>query len=91
MKDLIQRQRMIRQLKKRRVKNYEFTQMGILSYTKRLSEIREVYGNQLHKERVYDREGKATSVFEYWITKPWKPASKAMRYEIEVNGHRKAV
>lgn len=61
-----QNKRMIKELTKRRVKNYEFAKMYIMSYTKRLSEIRQ--SHNLHKERVYDKHGKATGVFEYWIT-----------------------
>lgn len=62
-----QNKRMIKAMKQRRVKNHEFLGMYILSYTKRLAEIRQ-QGFNVHKERVYDRNGKATGVFEYWIT-----------------------
>ena len=61
-----QNKRMIKELKKRRVKNYEFAKMHIMSYTKRLSEIRQTHN--LHKERLYNRKGKPTGVFQYWIT-----------------------
>lgn len=72
---------MIRAMLDRRVKNHEFARMYIMSYTKRLSEIREVYGNRPHKERVYDKEGKATNVFEYWLTPERKTVTNAMKFE----------
>lgn len=81
----IQRSRVIRELLNRRVKNYEFARMNVLSHTKVLSDIREIYGNRLHKERIYkpDRKGvlKATGVFEYWLTPERKTVTNAMKFE----------
>ena len=81
----LQQARATRELLKRRVKNYEFAQMHILSHTKVLSNIRQVYGSRLHKERIYlpDHNGKlkATGVFEYWITPERKTVTNAMKYE----------
>lgn len=62
-----QQLRILRELKKRKVKNWEFARhMYILSHTKRLAELR-AKGHDIQKERVYDNNGKATGVFEYWI------------------------
>lgn len=66
MNKVTQQQRMIREMRKRKVKNYEFAKMYIMSYTKRISEIRDK-GIIVNKERVYDSNGKATGVFQYWI------------------------
>lgn len=60
--------RMIREMKRRKVKNYEFAKMGILSHTRRIKDIREK-GHNVEMQRVYDTNGNATGVFEYWIPK----------------------
>jgi hypothetical protein len=63
---------MIKEMRKRKVKNFEFMKMYILSYTKRISEIRES-GVTVNKERLYDKNGKATNVFQYWIPRQRRP------------------
>ena len=57
---------MIKEMRERKVKNHEFMRMYIMSYTKRISEIRES-GITVSKERLYDADGKATGTFMYWI------------------------
>ena len=57
--------RMIKLMKTRKVKNHEFMRMYILSYTKRISDIRQM-GINVESQRVY-KDGKATGTFEYWI------------------------
>lgn len=74
----MQNKTMIKEMKKRKVKNYEFTQMGILRYSSRISEIRE-QGITVNKERLYDKQGKATGVFVYWI--PRITSKDGMEYE----------
>ena len=74
--------RLIRELKKRKVKNYEFARMHILSHTRRIKDIRE-RGFTVSMERLYDANGKATGVFEYWIprkAKGHKRPEDAMTY-----------
>lgn len=72
---------MVREMKRRKVKNHEFMSMYIMSYTKRLSDLRE-RGYNISKERLYDSEGKATSTFVYWIPRNRKKKAKdAMEYE----------
>lgn len=71
MTELIQRKKMIKEMRKRKVKNYEFMNMYILSYTKRISEIRNS-GITVNIERVYDESGKATNTFQYWIPRKRK-------------------
>lgn len=76
-----QTKRMIREMRKRKVMNYEFVrEMFILSYTKRISEIRQL-GITVNKERVYDNEGKATGVFYYWIPRSKKSISNWDKFE----------
>ena len=50
---------MIKAMRNGKVKNHEFMGMYIMSYTKRLSEIRQS-GINVSKERLYDSSGKAT-------------------------------
>lgn len=76
--------RLIRELKKRKVKNYEFAQMHILSHSRRIKDIRE-RGYTVSMERLYDSNGKATGVFIYWIPRAKKAVSKAMEYEDSKN------
>ena len=63
----IQINRMIKEMKARKVKNYEFARMGILSHTRRIKDIREK-GINVEMQRIY-KDGKATGTFEYWIPK----------------------
>lgn len=77
----IQTNRMIREMKKRKVKNWEFAQMGILSYNRRIKDIRE-RGFTISMHRLYDNNGKATGTFVYWIPRNRKKKpEEAMEYE----------
>jgi len=69
-------QRMIKEMKRRKVRNHEFAKMYIMSYTKRISDIRQM-GITVTKQRVYDSQGKATGVFEYWIPRQRKAKTVA--------------
>lgn len=60
--------RMIKLMKQKRVKNYEFAKMGILRYSASINDIRGK-GINVEIQRIYDRNGKATGTFEYWIPK----------------------
>lgn len=66
-----QAKRVIKELKKRKVKNFEFAKMHILSHTKVISIIRQM-GYTVNKERIYDKDGKATNTFVYWIPRKRK-------------------
>lgn len=66
-----QAKRVIKELKKRKVKNFEFAKMHILSHTKVISIIRQM-GYTVNKERVYGKDGKATNTFVYWIPRKSK-------------------
>lgn len=66
-----QAKRVIKELKKRKVKNFEFAKMHILSHTKVISIIRQM-GYTVNKERVYGKDGKATNTFVYWIPRQRK-------------------
>lgn len=49
------------------VPNYYFpTRLRIMSYTKRLSELRQE-GYNIQKERQYFKNGKATGVYNYYL------------------------
>lgn len=72
--------RMIREMKKRKVKNYEFAKMHILSYPRRIKDIRE-RGFTVSMDRIWDSNGKATGVFEYWIPRTKSPVKAAGEYE----------
>lgn len=75
--------RVIRELKKRKVRNYEFSKMHILSHTKCISNIRE-RGFTVSMEKEYGSDGKYHGVNYYWIPRS-KPSHKrpeqAMEYE----------
>jgi hypothetical protein len=71
---------MIKEMKKRKVKNHEFMGMYIMSYTKRLSDIRKM-GFTINKERVYGADGKATGTFVYWIPRKLQNNRDGMEYE----------
>lgn len=74
--------RMIRAMKQRKVRNYEFPQMNILSYSKRISEIRE-RGFIVSMEKEYASDGKYYGVNYYWIPrKNRKQAEEALKYEV---------
>lgn len=66
-----QAKRVIKELKKRKVKNFEFAKMHILSHTKVISTIRQM-GFTVNKERVYSKDGKATNTYQYWIPRKRK-------------------
>lgn len=72
--------RMIKEMKKRKVKNHEFMSMYIMSYTKRLSDIRKM-GITISKERLYDADGKATSTYVYWIPRKRQNNRDGLEYE----------
>lgn len=64
-----QHERMIRELKKnklRGVPNYRWPQMGILSYTKRISELRSD-GHMISSIRQRLKNGRATNVWQYYL------------------------
>lgn len=68
MRKLTQHARILEALRqnKRGVENYKFARMGILSYPKRLSELRKE-GHNIQKERVYLPNGRATGTFRYFL------------------------
>lgn len=79
--------RLIKEMKKRKVANHEMMKMYIANHTARISNIRQM-GYTVNKERVYDREGKATGTFLYWIPRKRRPqtigsaVADGMKYEL---------
>lgn len=73
--------RMIKEMKKRKVKNYEFSQMFILNHTARMTNIRQM-GFSVQRERVYDENGKATGVHQYWIPRVKRP-KRDLSHEVD--------
>lgn len=68
-----QEQRVLQMLRRRPVlgvKNYEFTNAGILRYSARIGNLRKQY--HITCERLY-RKGKATGTFIYKLVEPEKP------------------
>jgi len=66
-----QTKRMIKEMKRRKVANHEFPKMYIMSYTRRIADIRGM-GITVNKERLYDKDGKATGTYVYWIPRKRK-------------------
>ena len=77
-----QEQRVLQMLRRRPkfgVKNYEFTDAGILRYSARIGELRKQY--RISCERLY-RNGRATQTFVYRLIN--QPDNKdGMQYEIK--------
>lgn len=72
--------RLIRELKKRKVFNYEFASMHILAHTRRIKDIREK-GIEISMDKVYGRDGKYHGVNQYWIPRRKDIVKKVMQYE----------
>jgi len=76
--------RMVREMRKRKVKSWEFmVNMYITSPHRRLTDIRN-RGIEVESERVIGKDGKLTAVKQYWIKrKPrgHKKPEQAMEYE----------
>jgi hypothetical protein len=76
--------RMVKEMRKRKVKSWEFMRyMYITSPHRRMTDIRE-RGIEIEQERVTDENGKLTMVKQYWIKRRprgQKRPEQAMEYE----------